>query len=156
MNIEAFLAMIRYSEGTAKYPDPYRVCFEGRHLITDLSDHPAVTLEWLGERLDFLGPAYAGKISTAAGAYQIIKPTWLSCKVRLRLPDFGKDAQDAAAILLIREQGAYDLIAGGQVQAAIGKCASIWASLPGGTSGQPEAKMAALIGAYVSAGGGYA
>jgi lysozyme len=156
VNIQAFLAMVRFSEGTAKYPDPYRVCFEGRHMIADLSDHPSVTGEWLGERLDFLGPAYAGMHSDAAGAYQIIKPTWLGCKRILNLHDFTKPSQDAAATLLIKQKGALDLVNGGQVQAAIGLCASIWASLPGSSSGQPEQRLAQLIGAYSSAGGAFA
>lgn len=156
LNLAAFLATIRHSEGTDKAPDPYRVVYAYKYTIKDLSDHPAITGEWHGESLASLGPAYVGKISTAAGAYQIIRPTWLSLKARLSLPDFTGPSQDAAAVELIREAGALDLVNGGRVAEAIGKCHGIWASLPGSTSGQPQRTMAELVQAYGKAGGAFA
>jgi lysozyme len=155
-NLDAFLAMIRASEGTDKYPDPYRVCFGGRHTIADLSDHPAATGEWKGEPLDSLGPNYKGLVSTAAGAYQIIRPTWAGCKLILRLADFSPASQDAAATLLIKERGAFDLVNAGQIAEAIQKCATTWASLPGGGSGQPQHTVAQLLNWYGNSGGAYA
>lgn len=155
-NLEAFLAMIRHSEGTDRSEDPYRCCYGYHHVIIDLTDHPAVTGEWHGESLANLGPAYAGLVSTAAGAYQLIKPTWLTLKARLNLSNFWPQAQDAAATELIREKGALDLVNGGEVESAIQLLHGIWASLPGSTSGQPQATMAALLQAYTSAGGGFA
>lgn len=155
-NLAAFLAMTRHSEGTDKAPDPYRVVYGYSHTIQDLSNHPAITGEWRGEPLDHLGPAYVGKISTAAGAYQIIKPTWISLKARLGLPDFTVPSQDAAATELIREAGALDLVNAGRVAEAIGRCHGIWASLPGSTSGQPQRTMADLIQAYGNHGGAFA
>jgi muramidase (phage lysozyme) len=155
-NLAAFLATIRHSEGTDKYPDPYAVCFAGKFVITDFSDHPAVLGPWHGEPLDFLGPAYVGKVSTAAGAYQIIRPTWVALKHALGLHDFGPDAQDAAATRLIYDAGAIDLVNGGQVADAIARCSGIWASLPGSTSGQPQQKLADLISAYADKGGAFA
>jgi muramidase (phage lysozyme) len=155
-NMTAFLGMVKHSEGTDKAPDPYAVTFGYQFTITDFSDHPAVLGTWKGYPLDFLGPLYAGETSTAAGAYQIIKPTWLTCKKRLNLPDFSPASQDAAAVLLITNVGAARLVDGGQVAEAILKCASIWASLPGSTSDQPQAKMAELIQAYTGCGGGFA
>lgn len=152
-NLAAFLATICHSEGTDKSVDKYRVCFEDKHTIVDLSDHPAITGEWLGEPLDFLGPSYVGKHSDAAGAYQIIKPTWISLKRMLGLSDFQGPSQDAGAVELIRETGAIPLIEGGQIVAAIAKCRNIWASLPGSTSGQPIARTADLLAFYASAGG---
>jgi muramidase (phage lysozyme) len=154
-NINAFLAMIRHSEGTDKAPDPYAVTFGYKFTITDFSDHPAVLGTWKGEPLDFLGSRYAGEVSTAAGAYQIIKPTWITLKRRLSLPDFTAPSQDAAAVGLIREARALDLVNGGQIAAAIDLCHGIWASLPGSTSGQPQVKMAELIQAYTNNGGGF-
>ena len=155
-NVSAFLAMIRHSEGTDKYPDPYRVCFGGRHTIANLSDHPAVTGEWIGEPLDFLGPSYVGQHSSAAGAYQIIRSTWQNLKATLHLPDFTGPSQDDAAIQLIKEKKALDLVFAGQVTDAINACRSIWASLPGSGVGQPTRTFADLINAYGSAGGGFA
>ena len=155
-NMQAFLSMVAHSEGTDKSPDPYRVTFGYRHVIADLSDHPTITGEWMGVALDFLGPKYAGLVSTAAGKFQITKHTWEVAKAVLNLKDFTGPSQDDAAILLIKQKGALDLVNGGQVQEAIGKCAGIWASLPGSIAGQPQQKMADLIHAYGDAGGAFA
>ena len=155
-NLKAFLATIRHSEGTDKYANPYAVCFEGKFIIEDFSDHPAVLGTWHGEPLDFLGPQYAGKDSTAAGAYQLIRPTWLGCKAAMHLPDFSPASQDAAAAYLISTKKAMNLVTSGQIAAAITLCSGLWASLPGSQSGQPQAKMASLIQAYTTAGGGFA
>lgn len=148
--------MISHGEGTDRAPDPYRVCYAFIHTIKDLREHPAITGEWLGESLANLGAAYIGKISTAAGRYQLIKPTWVSLRDRLKLSDFTGPSQDAAAIELIREKGALALVDSGRVADAITACHEIWASLPGSTSGQPQKSFAALIGAYGDAGGGFA
>lgn len=155
-NLDAFLATIRHSEGTDKYSNPYAVCFGGKFTITDFSNHPAVQGLWKGEPLDFLGGAYVGKVSTAAGAYQIIRSTWLGLKSQLKLPDFSPASQDEAATLLITQAGALHLVDGGQVADAIAKCSGVWASLPGSSSGQPQAKMAELIQAYTTNGGAFA
>lgn len=155
-NLGAFLKMIQHSEGTDKAPNPYAVTYGYQFTITDFSDHPAVLGTWHGESLENLGPQYAGLVSTAAGAYQLIKPTWIALKAKLRLMDFRPESQDAAATELIREKGAIDLINGGQVANAIQLCHGIWASLPGSTSGQPQATMADLIRSYSSNGGGFA
>lgn len=155
-NLAAFLATIRHSEGTSKTPDAYACCFGYKFVITDFSDHPAVLGTWHGAPLDFLGPAYAGKVSTAAGAYQIIRPTWVALKIALKLPDFTGPSQDAAATELIREARALDLVNAGQVANAIERCHGIWASLPGSTSGQPQRTMADLIQAYGNHGGAFA
>jgi lysozyme len=155
-NLSAFLSTISHSEGTDKAADPYAVTFGYRFTITDFSDHPAVLGTWHGEPLDFLGPAYAGKVSTAAGRYQIIAPTWRTCKKLLHLPDFSPASQDWAAIELIREHGAIDLINSGRISAAIDACHGVWASFPGSTSGQPQAKLATLIQFYTGHGGSFA
>lgn len=155
-NIQAFLAMIRHSEGTDRAPDPYRVCYGFKHTIVDLRDHPCITGEWMGEPLDSLGPAYHGLHSTAAGAYQLIKPTWLAVQAILKLPDFTEPSQDDAAIQLIKGAGALDLVFGGEVGKAITACRGIWASLPGGKSGQPQRTFADLINTYGNNGGAFA
>ncbi len=149
----AFLALISHSEGTDRVADSYRVCFSFKHYIVDLTDHPAVTLEWTGEPLDFMGLKYYGKKSTAAGRYQINKSTWLMVQAALKLPDFTASSQDAAALWLIREAGALADVNAGNVVDAIIKCHNIWASLPGGTSGQPEMRLAECVGQFISAGG---
>lgn len=155
----AFLAMLRHSEGTDRAPDPYRVVYGFSHTIADLTDHPAITGEWTGVSIANLGPQYAHSISTAAGAYQINKPTWLELKAILRLPQppyFTAICQDAAAIALIREKGALELVNAGQLEPAIGRLRDTWASLPGGSSGQPERSFAALADVYMGSGGALA
>lgn len=108
------------------------------------------------EPLDFIGPRYAGETSTAAGAYQLIKPTWLRCKKKLKLHNFSAASQDAAAVLLIAEMGAMHLVDGGQIAEAIARCSSIWASLPGSHAGQPTAQTADLLKVYTDHGGAFA
>jgi lysozyme len=145
-NRDAFLAMIRFSEGTASAPDPYAVTFGYHFTITDFSDHPAVLGDWLG-------PLYAGKVSTAAGAYQIIRPTWVAIKNRQHLPDFSPASQDAAALALVSSAGALQAVDAGAIDAAINICRHIWASLPGAGAGQPERPLLALENEYTQAGG---
>lgn len=164
-NVAAFLATVSHSEGTDSAPDPYRVCYgfprSWAHTIKDLTYHPSEhrpdgTIEWKGESLESLGEQYKHKISTAAGKYQIILPTWEECKHALNLRDFTGPSQDDAAIRLIKKHGALDLINGGQVSKAITLCNGIWASMPGSTSGQPQSKYADLIDFYLNSGGSFA
>jgi lysozyme len=86
-----------------------------------------------------------GCVSTAAGAYQLIKPTWVRLRDRLNLPDFSPLSQDRAAVGLLEEIGAVDLIYAGDIEGAIKKASKIWASLPGSTAQQnPKALAYAL------------
>jgi len=156
-NTKAFLTMIAWAEGTERAPDPYRVVFGYRHTIQDLSDHPAITGEWRGERLSDamcrgagLGP---GCISTAAGRYQMIRPTWLRAKRALGLDDFGPASQDLAAVWLLRQRKAIPLIEQGRVAEAVALARAEWASLPGNQAGQPQRRMTDLLTAYEVAGG---
>lgn len=159
-NVRAFLSAIAHAEGTSKAADSYRVCYGYKHTIFNLTDHPAVTGEWKGERLsDAMCKAAgygAGCVSTAAGRYQIKKATWLECKRALRLPDFSKASQDKAAVYLITRRGALDDIEAGNVERAVQLCAKEWASLPGAGYGQPVKTMAAIVAAYKAAGGAVA
>jgi len=148
-NVAAFLATIRHSEGTDKSDNPYRVVFGFLHTIADLSDHPALTGEWLGVQTKY------GHTS-AAGAYQIERGTWVGCKTQLRLLDFTGPSQDDAAILLIKQKGGLALLNDGRFADAVAACRNVWASLPGGDSGQPEAKLASLTSFYADAGGSFA
>jgi muramidase (phage lysozyme) len=156
-NQRAFLALIAFAEGTDREPEPYRVCYGYRHAIISLADHPAVTGEWRGERLPEAMCRGAGLspgcVSTAAGRYQLIKPTWLGIKKRLRLPDFEPESQDRAALYLVEQRGALEDVHAGRIQTAISKCRPEWASLPGAGYGQPERRIGALVAAYEKAGG---
>ncbi|MFY9477177.1 MAG: glycoside hydrolase family 104 protein [Aquabacterium sp.] len=152
-NVRAWLAMIKKAEGTDQRGDPYRVCYGYRYTIQSFADHPAITGEWRGEDISSLGPAYVGKVSTAAGAYQIRKGTWLECQRALSLTDFSPASQDAAAVFLTKRRGALQAVEAGDIVSAIRLCRNEWASLPGGDSGQPQRKQAELMAAYQAAGG---
>ena len=148
-NESAFLAVIRHSEGTGRYPNPWAVTFGGEFTITDFSDHP--------HALGWSGYPYRGIMETAAGAYQINYPTWLDGQKALNLPDFSRASQDAFALWLIDARGhALDLVNTGSFAQVVQNCSKIWASLPGSTSGQPQAKLADLEALYSSAGGSLA
>lgn len=162
-NFAAFLAMLSHSEGSDRLADSYRACFTFRHTIIDLTYHPAEprppdgAIEWIGAdghagELITSG-LYAGEHSTAAGRYQLILKTFLKCKAILRLNDFGAASQNDCAILLIRQHGAFDDVNAGAIPSAIAKCHNEWASLPGGTSGEPEHPTEFLIERYKAAGG---
>lgn len=156
-NIVAFLTMLQNAEGTARAIDPYRVCYGYSHTIADLSGHPALTGEWGGKQLPDSMCALAGFgpgcISTAAGAYQLIKPTWLNVQRALRLPDFSAESQDAAAVELIRRRGALEDVKAGRFVTAVGKCRNEWASLPGNYAKQGQRSVETLAGWYTQAGG---
>lgn len=157
-NESAFLDLIAYAEGTAKQPDPYRVTFGYGYLVRSLADHPAITGEWTGKRLTDRQCAGAGFgpgcVSTAAGKYQIIKPTWLRAKRALMLPDFGPESQDRAALWLVQQDGALGDVHAGLVASAIDKCRLTWASLPGaGYDGQGERALPELLAVFEAGGG---
>jgi len=87
--------MVRHSEGTDEAPNPYAVTYGYQFTITDFSDHPAVLGTWKGESLDSLGLAYLGKVSTAAGAYQIIKDHVKAAGFLTRKPRCGGNGTDS-------------------------------------------------------------
>lgn len=154
--------MIGYSEGTDSQPDPYRVCFGYKHAIHDLVEHPAVSGEWLGEKLSDEMCRGAGQkpgcVSTAAGRYQMRKGTWIEARDALKLPDFSPSSQDSAALWLIERRaaapGALTDIDEGYIGSAILKCRRIWASFPGANyAGQKERSLASLLAIYAQAGG---
>lgn len=153
-NLAAFLKAIRYGEGTSGN-DGYRTLFGG-DLFESFDAHPA-QLGWPGVRLSNdmcrnagFGP---GCVSTAAGAFQINRPTWARL-VRIIGPgDFSPARQDEAAIQLIREKGALADVYAGRVALAVNKCRKVWASLPGAGYGQHEVSQSAFNQRFTNAGG---
>ncbi|WP_295375629.1 glycoside hydrolase family 104 protein [uncultured Pseudacidovorax sp.] len=158
-NVQAFLQAIKACEGTAGQPDPYRVCFAYSHVISDLSDHPAVTGEWSGVRLSDAQCKGAGQpagcVSTAAGAYQITRTTWRDVRPKLGLPDFSAASQDAAAVELLRRCGAYARLAAGDLAGAVRAARGTWASLPGANYAGQGMRSMAQVQAWYSGAGGY-
>lgn len=150
-NRKAFLDMIAFSEGTSAIGrnDGYDVLVGSTQSrmsrIDDLARHPRITVQ-LNDKL----------WSSAAGRYQFIWPTWMGLQAKLKLPDFGRNSQDAAALELVRQRGALSLVDQGRITDAIIACAPVWASLPGAGYGQFEHTFDRLLQAYKAAGGSVA
>ncbi len=147
--IAAFLYMIRASEHVFPRDVENDACyhiFYGGGYFSNMKDHPVITGEKVGIPLSDavcaasgLGP---GCVSTAAGAYQIIKPTWKRVReITPRLTDFSAGSQDEAALRLLDECGALPLIESGDIEGAIKKASRLWASLPGSTAKQNPKKL---------------
>lgn len=149
-NRQAFLDMLAACEGTAG-PDGYRALFgytatNGKIFDNCYIDHPGI-------KSPFVQTDGVLNYSTAAGRYQLILPTWRELKKKLGLVAFTPADQDAAALELIRSTGALADIDSGFLQAAMDKCARIWASLPASTYPQPKRSYAFAAAAYTEAGG---
>lgn len=138
-NVSAFLRVLRSGE-SSQTPDAYRMMFGGS-LVNSLADHPR-TVQRLG-----------GIASTAAGAYQFLQRTWDECVAALGLGDFGPEAQDLAAVYLIRRRGALADVLAGRIPDALSKCAAEWASLPGSPYGQPTISLQSALATYRQFGG---
>ena len=140
-NMVAFLRAIRLGEGTSDEMGYYRIV--GGGTFSDDSVHPHVSV--------FL-PKY-NVHSTAAGAYQLIFPTWSGLCKQYSFPDFSPECQDEAAVALIAEKHALDDVLCGRLSDAVQKCSTIWASLPGSTAGQRTEDFNAVQQVYLNNGG---
>lgn len=161
-NVQAWLQLIQWAEGT-QGPNAYNTLFGGG-TFDGFDDHPRIAKSFRNQAGQTLW-------TTAAGAYQLmaVSPipdgsgrsthvdTWDRLKAKLQLPDFSPASQDACAIELTRERGALADVQAGNIQAAIAKCAPVWASLPGATDyAQPTRQVSNLLAAFTSAGGNLA
>ena len=140
-NVLAFLKAIRLGEGTSDDAGYYRIV--GGGTFPDDSVHPHVRV--------FI-PKYQ-VYSTAAGAYQIIWPTWQKLCQQYSFPDFTPESQDEAAVALIAGRNALDDVLAGDLKSAVQKCSMEWASLPGSTAGQRTENYAAVEKVYTDNGG---
>lgn len=130
--VRAFLRALRLGEGTSG-DDGYSVLVGGGH-FSSFAAHPRV----YNKALD----------STAAGAYQIIWPTWSGLVKQYGFSDFSPRNQDLAAIALIIERKALQFILTDQIGLAVNACGPVWASLPSSTAGQRTVSMAAFLAEY--------
>ena len=125
----AFLQMIQASEGGR-----YNVAF-GNKTFNSYGQHPNISTRFQTLEKDGNGN-YKTDVSTAAGAYQILKPTWDAVAKKYGLKDFSPDSQDRAALYLALEKpGMYDAIKAGDVRKMVGLVNNVWTSLPGSTIG---------------------
>lgn len=142
-NLRAFLWLIRTCEGTddaAGYRRRHAGNYSAGVLFDSFAKHPCIIV--------------AETNSSAAGAYQITCSTWKALQAAISLPDFTPPNQDKGALLLLKWNGAYNLIIAGNFQGAITKCVKTWTSLPGGS--QPKKTVAQAKSVYQSAGGSLA
>lgn len=161
--VAAFLYAIRCSEHNAAdvaSGRDYQTFYSGLRFV-DMTDHPVITGELKGVKLpDAMCKAAGygpGCVSTAAGAYQITRPTWVEFReLSPRLPDFSPASQDAAAARILERLGVRRLLYAGDVQGAIMKASTRWASLPGSTAKQGGRTMAFVLDKFSQAGGTYA
>lgn len=154
-NQGAFLQALRLGEGTSDSLGYYRLCGGGN--ASGLAVHPALS-GWGGWSLPYAMAVNAGypsgvAVSTAAGAYQITRPTWAGCVRALGLSDFSESSQDQAALYLIKSKGALGDVIAGRTDQAIAKLGKIWASLPGAAAKQRQVTMSAFNNQFINAGG---
>ena len=140
-NMRAFLRAIRLGEGTSDEGGYRRVV--GGGMFMDYAEHPNRRV-WI-ERYKVW--------SSAAGAYQMIGPTWRGLVKQYGFPDFTPECQDEAAVALIIEVRALEDAKAGRLEAAVAKCSKLWASLPGSQAGQRTEAFASVQKVYTENGG---
>jgi len=153
-NLNAFLWMIRYAEGTAT-DNGYRTMYTGALFnVTDptINGQPNTTYNYAAHP-NIVNGKNTKYPSTAAGAYQFLYSTWKNCQTILNLPDFSPDSQDKACKLLLTQTNSMDDILNGNFNVAVAKNKNIWASLPGSIYGQPTRQLANIQQVYLDAGG---
>ena len=141
-NVRKFLDVIASAEGVKH---GYNTIF-GNERFNDLSKHPNV-------RKQFKQTDGKVNVTSAAGRYQFLKPTWDDASGRYGLRDFSPQSQDIAAIGLLIQNGSLPYILRGDYQTAIGKSGGTWASLPSSPYAQPkrsQAEIDKLLGGYSS------
>lgn len=122
-NMAAFLALIRELESNNRYD-----VIAGGDTFADFSEHPYV-----------LDPQRAKPLgTTASGAYQQVKGTWIMARDALGLKDFSPESQDAAARWIVAHKipgqnqfnldgtGLDEIIRSGDLQAALEAFAPEW------------------------------
>ena len=130
-NVQAFLKLIRFAEHYPDTSDTFYDTLYGGGRFAGYAVHPnkAVT-KW-------------GHTSTAAGAYQILYPTWAEAKKRGIVVDFTPASQDMLAVEKLRSRGA--------LSAIYALLRSEWTSLPGAK--QTRMTFEEAKAAFVSYGG---
>lgn len=151
--VRAFLFMIRsleHNPADVAAGLDYSTFYKGSRFY-NLADHPVLTGEKRGIPLSSAMCIAAGFadgicVSTAAGGYQIIIPTWNDVRGMFpRLPDFTPASQDVAAVRILRKAGALTPLMAGDIETALRKASPKWASLPFSTAQQnPKSLQYAL------------
>lgn len=140
-NVRAFLHAIRLGEGTSDEKGYFRIV--GGDHFSHFVDHPR-TKRWISRYKVW---------SSAAGAYQIIAPTWDGLVRQYGFDDFTPETQDEAAVALIAEKRALRHVKNGAIEKAIPLLKGVWASLPGADGGQRQEPMRNVLAVYQAHGG---
>lgn len=124
-NVQAFLMLIRSGESSARQ-DAYQMIVYGNNpgpaTFSSFANHPRVKKPTKDG---------SGRVTSAAGAYQITATTWDDLGGIGRYGDFSPASQDRAAVDLIRRRGALSDVLNGRWRAAVRKLRQEWTSLPG-------------------------
>lgn len=145
-NLAAFLALIRWAEAQGDY---YALVGGGR--FDNASDHPALTGEWQGIRR-----SDDGRLTTAAGGYQITRTTWNDLGGAGRYGDFSPAAQDAAAVDLLKRRGALAAVQQGNFAQAVALLRNEWEAFDRMMRGTYYMTLADAQAFYESEGGAVA
>lgn len=123
-NVRAFLDMIAAAEigDDSLNGAGYDVAFGRDKRFTDFSQHPGISDTYVDK---------SGKRrrSTAAGRYQFLEGTYKDLAKRYGFTDFSPRTQDEMAIALAMDAKALDDILRGDIDAALPKLGTRWASL---------------------------
>ncbi len=149
--ISAFLDLVALSEGTKHNPnthdDGYDIIvsgMDGPNTFADYSAHPVAA----GRPAIVVRTAPTLLESTASGRYQITLPTWKEITATWTSKIFSPQAQDAAALELLKQCRALNFIDTGNITAAIEAACETWASFPGNSYGQGGRTIEWLLDKY--------
>lgn len=134
-NVQAFLGLIRDTEGTAKGADPYRVY--GGSATNQMDSLASPNFKKWG----FTHTDGKKNTSSASGAYQFLEKTWNNLAKEHGLKDFSPHSQDLGAVALLKQNGALQHILDGDFGKAVQKSNKTWASLPGSPYAQHTRSM---------------
>lgn len=150
-NVQAALMAIRKCEGTSSQ-DGYRFLFGSKPTnairFTGFAAHPNI-------KKDYVDKAGAKIITTAAGAYQIIKKTYELLCMKYGFSDFSPTTQDLMAVSLLDSENVLKQVMAGNFfkPEVLDKLNNQWASLPMAGYNQPEKSIATVKKYYLDAGG---
>lgn len=133
-NVRKFLDVISKAEGTTTHG--YNTGF-GNVRFDSLADHPRT-------KKSFKQTDGKSNLTSAAGRYQFIAPTWDGVAKQLGLTDFSAKNQDLGAIQLLYEAGAMPSILKGDWTNAIKKTGKTWASFPSSSAPQHKRSWATM------------
>lgn len=146
-NIQAAMKTVRHTEGTTD-EGGYKYLFgsspSNSIRFQDFSTHPNIQQNLNGYK------------STAAGAYQILHPTYVGLLKTYGIKDgFTPADQDLLFVAILDSVGVLNDVSKGYMfrDDVMSKLSSQWASLPFSNSGQPKHSIADVRKYYIDGGG---